>query len=162
MNKSIAALNYDRGLWDKQMLKNLVGKGKITKDEYIEITDALPDEISPEMDLAEAKEAKKRELSYYRDKAIDSGLDWNGTHIATDSESRGFITGAAVQAQIAPDYTCKWKAGDGFITLTSAMILAVAQAVRAHVQAQFDKQAALWQTVDQAATIDAVKAVSWS
>ena len=59
---AIYKMNYDRGLWTKDMLLKLVDKGKLSKDEYLEITDAIPDEITPEMDLARAKEAKGHEL----------------------------------------------------------------------------------------------------
>jgi hypothetical protein len=43
----------------------------------------------------------------------------------------------------------------------SLTILAVATAVREHVQAQFDKEAALLAQVGAAATVDGVKAVVW-
>ena len=158
---AIYKMNYDRGLWTKDMLLKLVDKGKLSKDEYVEITDAIPDEITPEMGLARAKEAKARELSWRRDKAIDGGMEFNGLHLATDAESRGFITGAAVQAQIDPDYTCNWKAGGQFVTLDAPEILAAAVAMRKHVQEQFDKEAALLAQVDAAETVDAVKAVNW-
>jgi hypothetical protein len=158
---AIYKMNYDRGLWTKDMLLKLVDKGKLSKDEYVEITDAIPDEITPEMDLARAKEAKGHELSWRRDKAIDGGMDFNGLSLATDAESRGFITGAAVQAQIDPDYTCKWKAGGQFVTLDASAILAAAVAVRVHVQDQFDREADLLAQVDAAETVDAVKAVNW-
>jgi hypothetical protein len=161
MNKAIIRRNYTRGLWTKEMLLSLVDKGKLSKDDYIEITDASPDEITPEMDLARAKETKAKELSWRRDKAINAGMTFSGMAIATDSESRGFITGAAVQAQLDPDYTCNWKASGQFVTLNAATILAVATAVREHVQAQFDKEAALLAQVGAAATVDGVKAVVW-
>jgi hypothetical protein len=143
------------------MLLALIDKGKLSKDDYLEITDAIPDEITPEMDLARAKQAKGRELSWRRDKAICAGMVFNGMPLATDSESRGFITGAAVQAQIDPDYTCQWKAGGQFVTLNAATILAVAVAVREHVQDQFDREAALLAEVGAAETVDEVKAVNW-
>jgi hypothetical protein len=88
-------------------------------------------------------------------------MTFNGMALATDSESRGFITGAAVQAQLDPEYTCKWKASGQFVTLNAATILAVAVAVREHVQDQFDKEAALLAQIQAAETIDEVKAISW-
>lgn len=37
-NKDIAKKNYDRKLWTKGMLKALVKKGRLTSEEYEEIT----------------------------------------------------------------------------------------------------------------------------
>lgn len=38
MNYQTIKKNYDRGLWNKAMVKMAVRKGIITKDEYTEIT----------------------------------------------------------------------------------------------------------------------------
>lgn len=35
---NIAKSNYDKGLWNKAMLENLVTLGRITQEEYEEIT----------------------------------------------------------------------------------------------------------------------------
>jgi hypothetical protein len=158
----IAKRNYDRGLWTKDMLLKLIGKGRLTKDGYLEITGADPNEITPDMDLARAKAAKASSLSWSRDKAINGGITVSGMAIATDAESRGFITGAAVQAQLDPSYTCQWKTGGAFTTINAAQILAVATAVREHVQAQFDKEAVLLTQLAGMASIEQVKSLSWN
>lgn len=38
MNFATIKKNYDRGLWNKQMVKIAVRKGLITKEQYYEIT----------------------------------------------------------------------------------------------------------------------------
>ena len=38
MNFNMIKKNYDKGLWNKQMVKMAVKKGVITKEEYKEIT----------------------------------------------------------------------------------------------------------------------------
>lgn len=38
MNFDIIKKNYDRGLWNKQMVRVAVNKGVITRDQYEEIT----------------------------------------------------------------------------------------------------------------------------
>lgn len=38
MNFDTIKRNFDRGLWNKQMVKTAVRKGVITKDQYQEIT----------------------------------------------------------------------------------------------------------------------------
>ena len=110
----------------------------------------------------EYERAKKlRELSWRRDKAIDGWMEFSGLRLATDAESRGFITGAAVQATLDPDYSCRWKTAQGFVSLTAGQVLAIAGAVRAHVQACFDKEAALAAQVSEAETAEAVRGISW-
>jgi uncharacterized XkdX family phage protein len=37
-NFDLAKKNYDRGLWSKEMLATLVKKGKLTTEQYKEIT----------------------------------------------------------------------------------------------------------------------------
>ena len=37
-NLDIAKKNYERGLWTKEMIVNLVSKGKLTDAEYKDIT----------------------------------------------------------------------------------------------------------------------------
>ncbi|MFN4131277.1 MAG: DUF4376 domain-containing protein, partial [Paracoccaceae bacterium] len=53
------------------------------------------------------------------------------------------ITGAALQAVLDPAVTIRWKTPDGYVDLDAPTILALAQAVRAHVQACFDREAGL-------------------
>ena len=38
MNFDIVKINYDKGLWTKQLVKMAVRKGVITKEQYFEIT----------------------------------------------------------------------------------------------------------------------------
>ena len=92
----------------------------------------------------EASERKKREIKARRDEAINAGTTVNGVSVATDDISQQRITGAALAVQIDPTTTVNWKMPDGtFTTLTSTQIIAIAQAVRAHIQACFDREAEL-------------------
>lgn len=60
---------------------------------------------------------------------------------ATDRESQSKIMAVFIQASFDPNYSVTWKAEDGFVNLSNAEILAVAQAVREHVQAAFAAEA---------------------
>jgi hypothetical protein len=153
--------NYNRGLWSKDMLLKLVDKGKMSKAAFMEITEASPDEITPDMDLTRAKETKKKELSWRRDKALDAGTTFNNMPIATDNESRVFIAGAALQAQIDPTYVCSWKVNGSFVDIDATTIMGIATAVRLHIQGCFDKERTLLSSVDSALTIEGVKAIKW-
>ncbi len=91
---------------------------------------------------------KKADIAAARYEAEIGGVAVGGMLVRTDRESQALITGAALKAMQDPDYTCRWKTPDGFVTLTSVQITAVADAVRAHVQGCFDREDILLTAVD--------------
>ena len=76
------------------------------------------------------------------------GITVNGALIKTDHQSQMKMIGAALAARIDPNKVRKWKAGGGFVDIDAATTIAVAQAVDAHVQACFDREAELVAAVD--------------
>ncbi len=111
--------------------------------------------------LAAAKAAKKAVIAAARYAAEIAGVTVSGATIRTDRESQALITGAALKATQDAEYTCTWKAESGFVSLNAATIIAVADAVRAHVQACFDAEAAKCVLIDAAATVAEVEAIEW-
>lgn len=61
----------------------------------------------------------------------------------TGRDSQALITGAALAAVIDPAYTCNWKTAEGFVELNAVALIAIASAIRAHVQACFDREGVL-------------------
>ena len=108
--------------------------------------------------MEELKADKRSELAASRWHAETSGV--NG--IRTDRESQSMITGAALKAMQDSEYTCKWKTEGGFVELTAVQILAIADAVRAHVQGCFDREAELLALVDAATTPEELEGIVWS
>ena len=108
--------------------------------------------------MAELRAEKKAELAEARWQAEVSEV--NG--IRTDRESQALITGAALKAMQDSEYTCRWKTETGFVELTAAQILAIADAVRAHVQSCFDREAELLVLVDAATTPEELEGIKWS
>ncbi len=80
---------------------------------------------------------------------------------ATVIASQALITGAALKATQDAAYTCTWKAESGFVTLEAETVLAVADAVRTHVQTCFDTEYAKCVLIDAAQTVEDVEAVAW-
>lgn len=72
-----------------------------------------------------------------------AGITVDGVNIDTNRESQALITAAALSAVMDPTYVCIWKALSGPVTLTAAQIINIASAVRAHVQACFDRECQL-------------------
>jgi hypothetical protein len=111
-------------------------------------------------ELAAAKAQKLAALAELRWKKETGGALVAGLPVATDDRSQLKITGARLAADADPDYTVNWKVGAGaFVALTAAQIIAISDAVRAHVQACFDREDALATEINAAATIADVEAV---
>ncbi len=72
-----------------------------------------------------------------------AGITVNGVRIDTHRDSQALITAAALSAVIDPAYVCIWKALNGPIELTATQLIGIATAVRAHVQASFDRECEL-------------------
>jgi hypothetical protein len=95
--------------------------------------------------LAEAftLDEKRALIPARRDLAIYAGITVNNLPIDTDEVTQGRLAGAALQAVIDDTYTVQWKVSGQPVTLTAQEIIGVATAVRAHVQACFDREAEL-------------------
>lgn len=100
--------------------------------------------ITAEARAKERETAAREEIRLRRDQAIDAGIIVSGVPLHTDERSRSNVMGAAMSAMLDPDYSVAWKGADGvFVTLTAPQVIAVAQSIRAHVQACFDREAEL-------------------
>lgn len=136
--------------------------------EHVSELGYLPVEDSPLPELAAGEEVVRGDLDHFGDRIIQqwivisapaepwpqriaerryeaetAGVVVAGMHVATDDRSKLLINGAALEAMIDPDYVMQWKTQAGFVELDAAQVLAVARAVRAHVQACFDREAEL-------------------
>lgn len=69
-----------------------------------------------------------------------AGITVNGISIDTHRDSQALITAAVLSAVIDPTYVCIWKALNGPVKLTAAQLIDISTAVRAHVQASFDRE----------------------
>ena len=143
--------------------QRLVGPTLVLDGDHVDATwtvESLSAEEIAEI-LAAAKTAKKSEIAAARYAAEIAGVTVGGVVVRTDRESQALITGAALKAMQDSEYTCKWKTENGFLELTAVQILAIADAVRAHVQTCFDAEAAKCAQIDAAQTVEDVEAVVW-
>lgn len=79
--------------------------------------------------------------------AETSGTTINDMPIDTGRDSQALITGAALQAVIEPGYSVHWKTTEGFVDLSGQQVIGVASAVRAFVQACFNRESDLLDAV---------------
>lgn len=82
-----------------------------------------------------------------RYQAESVGINVRGISVATTRDSQSQIAGAALAASLDETYTCNWKTAETFVKLDAQMLLAIAAAVRYHVQACFDREAELLDTL---------------
>ncbi|WP_051294440.1 DUF4376 domain-containing protein [Gemmobacter nectariphilus] len=110
--------------------------------------------ITAEAKAAEAAAARRAAVKARRDVAIASGITVGGVTVATDDQSQSRVMGAAVAAMLDPGYSVQWKTASGFVTLSAPQVIGLATAIRAHVQACFDREAALLAALDAGEAVD--------
>lgn len=89
------------------------------------------------------REEMSQQIADRRWQAEVAGITINDMRIDTDDRSKLLINGAALEAVIDPSYVMQWKTPAGFVPLDAEQVKAVARAVRAHVQACFNREAEL-------------------
>jgi hypothetical protein len=94
---------------------------------------------------SEASAATLRErIRQCRDRAMNAGVMVGGIVMQTDDRSQQRLLGAVVAAMRNPALVVNWKTDDGTcVPLDAETLLAAADAIRAHVQVCFDREAEL-------------------
>jgi hypothetical protein len=111
--------------------------------------------ITAEENAAAAAEALRERIRQRRDRAMNAGVVVDGMLVHTDDISQQRILGAAVAIMRDPTLNINWKTADGvFFSLNAEAVLAVADAVRAHVQACYDREAELLAAIGAGVDVD--------
>jgi hypothetical protein len=111
--------------------------------------------ITAEENAAAAAEALRERIRQRRDRAMNAGVVVCGMLVHTDDISQQRILGAAVAIMRDPTLNINWKTADGvFFSLNAEAVLAVADAVRAHVQACYDREAELLAAIGAGVDVD--------
>lgn len=66
------------------------------------------------------------------------GITVGDVQVATDDRSKLLIAGARIKADSDPEFTTKWKTPSGRVQLDAATIIAMSDAVLAHVDSCFE------------------------
>ena len=120
-----ATYAFEDGQWWKKInVVNIADRSVYTEEQKIEIL-----------------KNKLKELNKNIRKSFEfGGIEFGGFWIETDRESQAMITGAYTKAKDNPELTINWKATNGWITLNASQIIAVGDAVFAHVQKCFNTE----------------------
>jgi hypothetical protein len=76
------------------------------------------------------------------------GIVVGGVPVTTDDRSKLMIAGARIKADANPEFTTNWKTGSGFILLDAATIIALSDAVLAHVDSCFETEGEVLAAID--------------
>ena len=110
----------------------------------------------------ELKMAKYTEIATERYAAETGGCTVNDVTIATDRGSQALLTAAVVTARLDPEFKTHWKCANGhFVDLDAMQLRAIGDAVIAHVEACFAREAELCELIDAAQTPEDLAAIKW-
>lgn len=90
-----------------------------------------------------------------------SGVLVEALNIETTRDSQALIASTGLSAILDPEYRCNFKTLDGFVEIGAAQILSIAKAVRAHVQACFDRESALLRAFENGTYADEMLKEGW-
>jgi hypothetical protein len=90
-----------------------------------------------------------------------AGIVVDGAALETDRDSQSMITGAAFTAMLDGSYVCNWKTPSGFVALDATALIALAQKVRGHVQACFDREAELLAALEAGTFVESMLDEGW-
>ena len=107
---------------------------------------------------AHANEVRRR-LANKRWMVETGGVTLGETFVNTDRDTQAKLIAARIMAKEDATYSVNWKLPTGFVTLDAPTIIAIADGVRAHVQAAFDREKALLSEIEAATTHAALDAI---
>ena len=81
--------------------------------------------------------------------------------IETSRDSQALIASTGLSAILDPEYRCNFKTLNGFVEIGAEQILAIAKAVRAHVQACFDRELELLRAIEVGSYTDEMLKEGW-
>ena len=119
------------------------------------VRDKKPGEL--ESQVAQVRD----QIAARRYQAEIAGITINGMRVETDDRAKLLINGAALEAMLDADYAMQWKTIEGFVELTGAQVIGVARAVRAHVQACFNREAELLAELEAGTLTDEMLEQGW-
>lgn len=117
-----------------------------------EVVKAPVAEVVPDYAQLVALERYKREAT---------GVSVDGLQIETTRDSQALIASTGLSAVLDPEYRCNFKTATGFVEIGAEQIIAIAKAVRAHVQACFDREKALLEMIEAGTYRDEMLAEGW-
>jgi hypothetical protein len=129
----------------------------------VKITDAEADAIqNPPLTIEEVRANKLAALAAYRYVQETAGIVVGGATIKTDRESQAMISGAKLYADLNLAALIDWKGADGWVQIDRTTLLAIGQAVGAHVQACFSNERVHAEAIAALTTVAEIEAYDFT
>ena len=119
-----------------------------------------------DMPLDQAQSIAKQKVKAKRDAVMNGGIEFRVASgdpvyiVQTDGDSRRELTGAVVAANEGSLTVQGWRMADNeMVVMDIADFKAMALSVRNHVNACYERQAALEAEIDNAADVDAIRTI---
>ncbi|QXI21124.1 DUF4376 domain-containing protein [Pseudomonas iranensis] len=130
-------------------IREVDGVWRLVNEELVKVPFAV---VVPDFAQLVAVERYKREAT---------GVNVDGLQIETTRDSQALIASTGLSAVLDPEYRCNFKTVTGFVEIGAAQIIEIAKAVRAHVQACFDRELALLRAIEAGEYRDEMLTEGW-
>ena len=141
--------NYHAIHWDGEtgFIETKVGRNIIltSLEEFQPLLNEHATLVAADAALLEAAEEASIPLhkSVYHKQRVSDGITINGISIKANDKTERRLMAARIVAKENAAYTVKWEAENGFFELNAAQIIAVADALLAHIQKCFAAKEAI-------------------
>jgi hypothetical protein len=113
------------------------------------------------IDIEKLKAEKIAELADARWSEETGGYVYNGHEFHSDRESQDRVFQAYMASLGNPNFTATWKTKTGWLEMTASDFITLYNEFQAFLQGLYQKEKALQEQVQAAATIEEVEAVEW-
>lgn len=113
------------------------------------------------IDLGKLKAEKIAKIADLRWQEETGGYMYNGHEFHSDRESQDRFFQAFIASINDPTFTTIWKTKTGWLEMTASDFITLYNEFQAFLQGLYQKEKALQEQVQAAATIDELEAVEW-
>jgi hypothetical protein len=114
-----------------------------------------------ESNAADPQQGPSQRIASERYRREGGGVVVGSMAIETTRDSQALIASTVLSAILDPEYRCNFKTLNGFVEIGAGQILAIAKAVRAHVQACFDRELTLLKALEVGTYTDEMLKDGW-
>ena len=112
-------------------------------------------------DISLVKESLKQVVKAERQRKqlLGTTLNIGGTDVTLATDADELANFVSLLASTGED-SVNWKFKEGFITLTKANVQSIVDAIRSHIQTQFDWEKTIGETIDAATELSSLKSLT--
>jgi hypothetical protein len=111
-------------------------------------------------DIPYVKQSLKQlaKIERQRKQLLGTTVTINGTGVSLLTDADELANFVSLLSSIG-ESSVNWKFKEGFVTLVKANVQSIVDAIRSHIQTQFDWEKTIGETIDAASDVDTLKAI---